>query len=642
MGKFEKPRTNQNSQPKPTAAKKKEVHAKKAAAPKKPAKPGKGKKIALICVAVVLVLVIGFVGYALTLHNSGAIFKGVHVAGVDVGGMTKDEAVAAVQEAVSTTYGTSTLTVKLPDRTLSFEPADTKVSLNVEKAVDEAWEYGRQDGIFGTLKATFSGVSGDHFINIEDSLTLDEEYIRSTIDAVAAEVKSDKVDSSYEVVEKEVSSENEDGETATETVPAELVIHVGKSERSLDADGLYDAVIAAYMNNDFTAIEYSYEESAYTPVDLSALYDQMCTDMADAYYDSEKKEIVDEVVGYGFDLAAAEQQQAMAEEGSDLTITLKEVEPEVTRAELEEKLFNDVLAAVNTQHTWNTARTTNLELACEAIDGTILNPGDVFSFNDVVGERTADKGYQAATVFVSGTSKPELGGGVCQVASTIYYACLQADLNIVERLEHMYTVDYVPLGMDATVYWGSVDFKFSNFTEYPLRIDASVYDGYVHIALVGTKTTDTRVELEGRMLSSTQWKDVTEVDETKPADYKEVTVTPYVGYKYYTVKRYVDANGNVLSDWEPVQYPNSTYQKRDRVTVIGKQEEEPEDPGTTTPTDPGTTDPGTTTPTDPGTTTPTDPGTTTPTDPGTTDPGTTDPGTTEPGTGDGNGTGILE
>ena len=685
MGKFEKPRNQKPVQSKPTAAQKhtakvtkaskapKAAQTYKAAQPAKPSKPAqkksgnKGKIAAITAATLVALVILCGLGYALMVHSSGDILPGVSVAGVDVGGMSREEAKAAVQQAVDATYGTETLTVTLPDRTLSFAPADTKVSVDVDQAVEAAWNYGRDGGIFQTLKQSLTAATEVlHTVDMGSALNIDEEYIRSTIDATAAEVKSERKDSTYEVVESEVAQPAEggaEGETVTETIPTEVIIHVGTSERSLDADGLYDAIMTAYMNNDFTPLEYSYEETRYTQVDLDALYEEMCTDMADAYYDKDKKEIVDEVEGYGFDLAAAKQKQDMAEEGTDLSITLSAVEPEVTRAKLEETLFHDVLGSSDTPYPYNPGRTTNLDLACKAIDGTILNPGDVFSFNDIVGERTAAKGYQAAIAFVNGTSTPEVGGGICQVASTIYHAALLADLNIVERLEHMYTVDYVPLGMDATIYWGSnVDFKFSNSTNNPIRIDAYLQDGKVHIGLVGTKESEYTVDLDFKTISTTQWKDVTQVDESKPADYKQVTVTPYTGYKTVTYKRYLDADDNPVTDWEKVQFPNSTYQKRDRVTVIGKQEEEvPEEPTTPTdpnnPTDPGTgggttTDPGTGgTTTDPGTGgTTTDPGTGgTTTDPGTgggttTDPGTgggttTDPGTggttTDPGTGGG-------
>ena len=238
-------------------------------------------------------------------------------------------------------------------------------------------------------------------------------------------------------------------------------------------------------------------------------------------------------------------------------------------------------------------------------NNTILNPGDVFSFNGIVGERTAEKGYKSAIVYVSGNSESQLGGGVCQVSSTIYMCTLLANLEQVERTEHMFAVTYVPMGMDATVYWGSLDYKFKNNLENPILVEANVADGYVNITLRGTKpqTDYDKIEMTYEILSTIPWSDVTKVDETKPADYSEVTQTPYTGYKAQTYRHFLDAEGNEIRS-EKVAY--SSYSKRDRVTTIGKQPEpEPETPPVdpTTPTDPATPTGPTQTPQDPGTTT---------------------------------------
>ena len=521
-----------------------------------------------MAVAAALALCAGV--YAVASARSSAIFPNVYVAGVNVGGMTKDEAAAAVREAVAGTYGTSTLAVKLPDRTLTFAPEQTKVALDVDAAVEQAWQYGREGGVLAALKAKAEAKNTEHYINIETALALDEDYIRTVIDETAAEVKSEKTPSSVEVDEEK----------------GQVIIHVGTSQRSLDADGLYGMVLTAFMNNDFSALHYDYDETRPEAVDLQALYEKLCTNVKDAYYDQEKKEIVPEVVGYGFDVAAVSQKLAMADEGSDLVIQLEEILPEVTQASLEEKLFHDVLGAYDSPYVYNPNRTNNLKLACEAIDGYVLNPGDEFSFNKIVGERTAEKGYLAAIVYTNGgKSEAELGGGVCQVASTIYMCTLLADLQVVERTEHMYAVTYVPFGMDATIYWGSkLDYRFKNSTSYPLRVDASVSDGYVHIKFVGTKESDKTVKMTYQILSTTAWEDEEEVDETKPADYKQVIQTPYTGYTVQTYKTYLDADGKEL---ETVKVAFSTYRKRNRITTIGKQPEKPEQPEKPTePTEP--------------------------------------------------------
>ena len=191
--------------------------------------------------------------------------------------------------------------------------------------------------------------------------------------------------------------------------------------------------------------------------------------MKDAYYDEETHELVEEVSGYGFDVQYYTQQLAMAEPNTTITIQVEPIEPEITLEDLQKIYFADTLASYDSPHTNDSKRTKNLELACASIDGTILNPGEEFSFNKIVGERTPDKGYQSAIVYTGeGASEAQAGGGICQVASTIYTCTLLANLEVTERAPHMYLVTYVQAGMDATIYWGQLDFKFKNSTELSL------------------------------------------------------------------------------------------------------------------------------------------------------------------------------
>lgn len=176
----------------------------------------------------------------------------------------------------------------------------------------------------------------------------------------------------------------------------------------------------------------------------------------------------------------------------------------------------------------------------------MINAGEVFSFNDVVGERTAAKGYRTATVYVGTESKEETGGGICQVASTIYDAALYAEMEITSRSEHTFFVTYVPGGLDATVYWGSLDFCFRNSTEYPIRINASVSGGYVHISIDGTKTNDHVVKLSSTQLSSTPYGTVYEYSSSLPSGSQRETVSPYTGYSYEAYQYIYDGSGNLL------------------------------------------------------------------------------------------------
>ncbi|MFI3313705.1 MAG: VanW family protein [Eubacteriales bacterium] len=616
-GKFEKPRTAGAQEAKPV--KKKTTKAKKPAAKKSKALTV-GVPVAIF--ALILAGAVGIFAYSTSLKSSDTIFPGLSVAGVSVGGLTVEEAIDAVNSALAEDYEIKDLVVNIGEDQLVFSGAELNVTYDVAGAVQLAWEEGRDGSVFDALSRSF--ITEDEAVAIIDRMSFNEDYVNEVLAEAEATAISEKKNSSYSI----------DG--------AIITVTVGSSQRSLNIDTLKETVLVALYSNDYTALEYAYDEVPYEPVDMTAIYNELSVTVEDAYYDKETKTIVPEITGYGFDVEAANQKQMMAEEGAVLTFQLEEMLPEVTMASLEEILFADVLGEYSDSHVWNTARTTNLELAAEAINGTILNPGDEFSFNDIVGERTAAKGYQAASVYVSGNTEAQLGGGVCQVASTIYMATLLADLEVTERTEHMFLVTYVPMGMDATIYWGSLDYKFKNSTDYPIRVDTVVEDGYVTVQLWGTQTADKFVEMSYEVISTAAWKDVTEGDETKSTDYKEVTVTAYTGYKVQTYKQYVDADGNPIGDKEKVAYSN--FQSRDRVTTVGTMGLSEEDaeiftttgvlPTTDTTTegetalDTGTTDAGTTDTgtTDAGTT---DTGTTDATTPETTTPETTTPEVTE-------------
>ena len=515
-GKFEQSRTPK----KPSVAEQQVNKPAKTPKPAKQPKQGSGKKGLIIALALAVLVVLGVCSYGFVLKNQDAIYPNVYVAGVNVGGLKRDAAISAVSEAVEKSYASDTLNVVLPDRTLSLTPEVTQVALNPEQAIDEAMRCGRSGGPISAVINYLRAGKSEYTVDLDSSLNLDTEYIRTLIDQTARECASDKIDPIVKV--------DEDAGTIT--------ITAGSPAISLDADKLYDAVIARFASGDFSDLDFDYDTVACESVDLQQYYDKYCKEMTDAYYDEEKKELVPEVNGYGFDLPYYTQKLAMAKAGDVITIQMEDLIPAVTLEDLKKTYFADTLASYDSPHTANAARTKNLELACKAINGTVLNPGDEFSFNKIVGERTKEKGYQAAIVYTDGgKSEAQEGGGICQVASTIYTCTLLADLEVTERSPHMYLVTYVEPGMDATIYWPSLDFKFKNSTDMPLRIDASVSGGYVHIKLVGTKQEHDydHIKLRGVYASSTAWKTVAEIDGKKV----EITIAKGAG---------VDANGNAI------------------------------------------------------------------------------------------------
>lgn len=142
--------------------------------------------------------------------------------------------------------------------------------------------------------------------------------------------------------------------------------------------------------------------------------------------------------------------------------------------------YSHLYASYSSKYVNNKNRTTNLKIASKKIDGTIINPGQTFSFNKVVGERTSAKGYKKAPIFAGGGTVNDVGGGICQVASTMYNTALLANVKITERHQHSQRVTYVPLGRDAAIFWsGNQDFKWTNNTNYPIKIKMSVSNGVI-------------------------------------------------------------------------------------------------------------------------------------------------------------------
>ena len=396
-GKFQQPRN---------AARKPASMAAAATARKKKKKKGGGTAAAIVaCVlALLAVAVAGVYVYGSRLVDGKTIYPNVRVAGVDVGGMTASEAQEAIEQAVADSYMSSELEVHLPDRTLTFDPEQTNVALDVDLAIREAMDFGRSDGTFRAVLNHLNSSSRSQDIPLETALQLDTDYIQSIINQTASAVKTTAQNSTM----------------GMNSAMTQVEVQIGHTGRSLDTEALYDAVYHAFESGNFEPLTWEYEIQPFTGVKLDELYTLLANQITDAYYDEEKHEIIEGVSGYTFDLASAQKAVESAREDALLTFPLVETQPAVTAEALTTQMFGTVLEQRSSVYVNNPKRTENLRLACEAINGTILNPGEIFSFNDVVGERTEEKGYQPATIYGGdGESVDGVGGGVCQVASTI-------------------------------------------------------------------------------------------------------------------------------------------------------------------------------------------------------------------------------
>ena len=176
--------------------------------------------------------------------------------------------------------------------------------------------------------------------------------------------------------------------------------------------------------------------------------------------------------------------KALSAGSAKISVDVIEVVPEVTDESFEGN-FGMITQAVTNASGSSGNRLTNLTLACEAINGYCLNPGETFSYNEVVGQRTKARGYKLATVYQQGEIAEDIGGGVCQVSTTLWNAAMKANCETVERHEHSRPVSYVDRGKDATVSWGTQDMKFKNITDSPLYIIAYMSNKRVYCEIYG-------------------------------------------------------------------------------------------------------------------------------------------------------------
>lgn len=543
----------------------------------------KNKKTILISLcavaATVLVALILTVSFLLRGGSDDElILNNVTVAGVNLGGMTQNEAIRVLRAATDRTYTEQDMVVVLPDRTITFSPAATGAKLDVEAAVEAAYLYGRSGTRAEQEAAKAQSLTGVHHIALLPYLQLNTAYIRQELESYCASFSSSYVPSSATLTGDMPALE---GDQFNADAPCQtLVLNPGVSGRGMDAEELYNAVVDAYSFNTFRvemdSVNLSQEPEA---LDLQALLAEYGREPVSATVDSETRQIIPETWGYTFDVEKAQTLLDAAEPGVEVSVPMEYVEPEYTT----QTLFRDVLGACETPHTADENRNTNLRLVCEAIDGMILMPGDTFDYNEAVGQRTAEKGYKAAAAYSSGQTVKEIGGGICQVSSTLYLAALRADLEIVSRTEHSYISSYIPYGMDATVSWGGPEFRFLNNYDHPIRIDAQVADGYVKINLMSVDERDYYVEVEYNILAWENYETVYEEyapDNEKGYKNGDVITTPYTGCTVRTYRcRYSKSTDELLSR---VEETRSKYKKRDE--VIAKIVEPTTPSESTTPT----------------------------------------------------------
>ena len=374
------------------------------------------------------------------------------------------------------------------------------------------------------------------------------------LDKLGARVNSELVETSYSV----------EGDA--------IEVTMGAAGQELDRGKAKAAILNAYVHGK-TAVEV--ETVVTPPAKLTAeQLNEAVFVKAEAVPKDKDGNILDPVVGVSVDVDRAQRLLDAAEPGKKITIPLVYTKPTYTKEDEELLRFRDLLSECVTYIGGSTARLNNVTLAAKKCSGLVLQPGEVFDYNQVVGERTVEAGFKAAPAYSDGKTVQEIGGGICQVSSSAYWCAVHANLEILNRVSHRYAVGYVPDGMDAAVSWGGPEFSFKNNTKHPIKIVAQVEGRNLKMQFYGTNSQKIYVQTERNQISTTDYEVIYQADESVPIGTTKEEVTPYTGKKVEVYRCVYNKEGQLISrTLENV----SNYSHRDQVILYHPADEnEPE------------------------------------------------------------------
>lgn len=512
--------------------------------------PKKNKVIISIAVCAVVILV-AFAGYLIAHLSYNKVYDGVYLMDTDISGMTKDELASQIPEIFDKSLSKS-ITMTSGESSVTFESLSVSPVLDTETMVEEAFSFGRTKSFLGRIPEIANLKKNPQRINF--SLDFDEVALQKKIDELSSNLEITAIDNKIEYGDNE------------------LIITIGKAGNGILFSEIKDQLEECILGEKSTiSADLKYVE----PEEITYEYIKRhtVTKPVSADYKIENHRILFIESQPGVVISKDDVENAIVEKSSDIIkIPAKITQPEVTSETLKSTLLAHELGRFSSNFaTSSSDRAYNIQLACEKINGYVLAPGEEFSYNNVVGPRTTERGFRIANVYVGNTVQPGVGGGICQVSSTMYNAVVFADLEVTERRNHTLPVDYVPMGRDATVSYGTTDFKFKNTTSMPVEIIA-LSEGRINTIII--KGTDEHPEREIKITTSSTGtyppKVVQKNDPELPegeikVESKGTNGSSYVAYKV-VYENGVEVSSTLLS--------KSRYAGKDRVEIVGTKKVE--------------------------------------------------------------------
>ena len=505
------------------------------------------KTMFIILSLVIIILIFLSTIFAITNINNNKIIKGVFIEKVEVSNFTQEELNNCINQKVKEI---DEFEMSYKDYTTIVKIEEIGLEINTKDAIDSAVKTGKSNNI---IIDNYSILITKIFKKeIKIDINIDEEKFNTLINNIQAELPEAVKQYSYEIKDKE------------------LIITNGKAGLEIDKEELKKQIIEnikEQFNGNRQIIEISTKDAIPEKIDIEKIYSEIYKEAKDAYIKEEPFELHKEENGIDLNISIEEAKKILEEAKETYKIPLKITKPKVAVKDLGDKLFKQNLSKYTTIYdSSNTNRASNIALAAKTINGTILLPGETFSYNGTLGNTTKAKGYKPGGAYVGGKVVQSYGGGICQVSSTLYNAVLYANLEIVERYNHSYAVSYVPAGRDATVAYGGKDFKFKNTRKYPIKIVASAKNGVVSISIKGVKEDkEYEIELTSTVLSTTPYTTTYEKTSTLEEGKQKVIQKGFNGRKSIAYK-IIKENGKTISK---TVLSKDTYKPMNRIVQVG-------------------------------------------------------------------------
>ena len=433
-----------------------------------------------IILSVLIGLLFFSVIFSLLKSTSTKIVKGVKIEGIDLSRLTQEEA----KEKINKWYEE----VVLQDISLQYDGLEDNINMeelnvgnNIDNCIKEALEIGRSGNIVrDNYTILFTMLFGKE---IDVDISYDREKLSSKIEEISNKLPGTVVESSYYI----------EGE--------ELIIKTGTPGITVEKEELENLVIER-MKESNKIIGIPVKNVDIAKIDIQKIHNEIYKEAKNAYVEEETKRVKAHVNGVDFAISTEEIEEILSEAKEEYVIPLKITTPAITLYDLGSQIFPDKISEFITRYdASNKNRSNNIEIATEKVNGTVVMPGETFSYNKTVGQRTIAKGYKEAAVYSGGKVVDGVGGGICQLSSTLYNAALYANLEITKRSNHRFLTSYVQAGRDATVSWGTIDLCFVNTRLYPIKIVCSAGNGLLKVQITGTKEEkEYEIELQTKIL----------------------------------------------------------------------------------------------------------------------------------------------